>query len=68
MTMPYPCTLAQKVLSDVPFGFFFGPKGTSLRTKIAKGYGDKGPKPTQRPAAGGAHFSGQLTNPCIYDM
>ena len=43
MTMPYRCTLSQKVLSDVPFGIFFGPNGTSLRAEIAKRYDDKGP-------------------------
>ena len=67
MTMPYRCTLSQKVLSDVPFGKKIEPKGTSLRTKIARGYDDKGPTGPQREAAGTAHFSGQLTNPCIYD-
>ena len=67
MTMPYRCTLSQKVLSDVPFGIFFGPNGTSLRAKTAKGYDDKGPKRPQCRSAGVAHFSGQLTNPCIYD-
>ena len=48
--------------------FFFGPNGTSLRAKAAKRYDGKGPKRPQRNPAGGAHFSGQLTNPCIYDM
>ena len=67
MTMPYRCTLSQKVLSDVPFGFFFGPNGTSLRAKTAKGYDDKGPKRPQRGAAKAAHLAGQLTPLCIYD-
>ena len=66
--MPYRCTLSQKVLSDVPFGIFFGPKGTSLRAKTARGYDDKGPKRPECEPAGVAHFSGQLTNPCIYDQ
>ena len=44
------------------------PKGISLRTLTAKGYDDKGPKRPGRGSAGGAHFAGQLANPCIYDM
>ena len=67
MTMSYRFTLSQKVLSDVPFGFFFGPNGTSLRAKIAKGYDDKGRKRPECAPAGGARFAGQLTNLCIYD-
>ena len=47
---------------------FFGPNGTSLRAKIAKRCDDKGPKRPECPAAGRAHFAGQLTSPCIYDM
>ena len=43
-------------------------KGTSLRTLTAKGYDDKEPKRPERNSAGPAHFSGPLTNPCIYDM
>ena len=46
----------------------FGPNGTSLRAKTAKGYDDKGPTGPRCPPAGRANFSEQLTNPCIYDM
>ena len=68
MTIPYRCTLCKKSLVMYRSDNFFGPNGTSLRTKTAKGYDDKGPKRPQCRPAGVAHFSGQLTNPCIYDM
>ena len=44
------------------------PKGTRLRKKTAKGYDGKALKRRERESAGGAHFLGPLTNPCIYDM
>ena len=65
--MPYQYTLSKKSLVIYPSDTFFCPKGASLRAKTAKGYDDKGPTGPRCPPAGGAHFSGQLTNPCIYD-